>query len=217
MDFEKDDDENFHIDFMHAAASLRARNYRIKECDWQRTKFIAGKITPAIATTTAMITGVVSTEVFKFVQNFEKLDGFKNAFINLAIGMFVFSEPDEVAKMQDKEYDPMLLGPVKAVPPNWTIWDKIKILEPITLGDFVEKMKQEYGVVLNMLTYGEVTLFSDYFVDAAEAKVRMPMKIEEVYKRVTKKDDLTGMMILGIGGEAEGVDVVMPPICYRYA
>lgn len=34
VDFEKDDDANFHIDFIHAAATLRARNYRIKECDW---------------------------------------------------------------------------------------------------------------------------------------------------------------------------------------
>ena len=32
-DFEKDDDSNFHIDFIHAAANLRARNYRITECD----------------------------------------------------------------------------------------------------------------------------------------------------------------------------------------
>ena len=118
VDFEKDDDANFHIDFIHAAATLRARNYRIKECDWQRTKFIAGKITPAIATTTAMITGVVCTEIFKVVQKMDKLDVYKNAFINLAIGMFVFSEPDEVTKTTDKDFDPMLLGPTKAVPPS---------------------------------------------------------------------------------------------------
>ncbi len=118
VEFEKDRDNNFHIDFIHAASCLRARNYRIKECDWQRTKFIAGKITPAIATTTAMITGVVCTEIFKFVEGFPKLDSYKNAFINLAIGMFVFSEPDEVAKQTDKDYDPMLLGPVKAIPPS---------------------------------------------------------------------------------------------------
>ena len=31
--FEKDDDSNYHIDFIHAAANLRARNYKIPECD----------------------------------------------------------------------------------------------------------------------------------------------------------------------------------------
>lgn len=32
-EFEKDDDTNFHIDFINAAANLRARNYKIPECD----------------------------------------------------------------------------------------------------------------------------------------------------------------------------------------
>lgn len=66
-EFEKDDDTNFHIDFIHAAANLRARNYKIAECDHQKTKMIAGKIIPAIATTTAMITGCVTAEIYKFV------------------------------------------------------------------------------------------------------------------------------------------------------
>lgn len=67
IEFEKDDDNNFHIDFIHAAANLRARNYKIHECEQQKTKMIAGKIIPAIATTTAMITGCVSAEIYKFV------------------------------------------------------------------------------------------------------------------------------------------------------
>jgi len=66
-EFEKDDDANFHIDFIHATANLRARNYKIGECDQMKTKMIAGKIIPAIATTTAMITGAVTAEIYKFI------------------------------------------------------------------------------------------------------------------------------------------------------
>jgi hypothetical protein len=33
VEFEKDDDTNFHIDFIHAAANLRARNYKIHEIE----------------------------------------------------------------------------------------------------------------------------------------------------------------------------------------
>ena len=32
-DFEKDDDSNFHIDFINATSNLRARNYKIYERD----------------------------------------------------------------------------------------------------------------------------------------------------------------------------------------
>lgn len=60
LTFEKDDDSNGHVDFITAASNLRATMYNIELADRLKTKRIAGKIIPAIATSTAAVSGLVS-------------------------------------------------------------------------------------------------------------------------------------------------------------
>ncbi len=92
-EFEKDDDSNFHIDYIAATANLRAKNYELQTTERSQIKRIAGNIIPAIATTTAMVTGLVCLEVYKFIQGHKNIESYRNAFVNMALPFFIFSEP----------------------------------------------------------------------------------------------------------------------------
>lgn len=67
IEFEKDDDTNFHMDVISGLANMRARNYEIPVVDKLKAKLVAGRIIPAIATTTAMATGFVMFELYKVI------------------------------------------------------------------------------------------------------------------------------------------------------
>jgi len=217
-EFEKDDDTNFHIAFINAVANLRARNYQITESNEHKTKMIAGKIIPAIATTTAMITGAVSVELYKFAQGIDKLERFKNGFINLALPLFLFSEPDEVKKNKSKEFDPIMCGPVTCVPENYTIYDKVVVDNgSLTIGEFIDYMLQNHKVEVTMIATGKVALYNMY-LPGNKHEARKSRKMEELYVEISKEEFPKGRyyMVLELGGEYEGADFAMPPIKYCF-
>jgi len=98
-DFEKDNDANYHIDVIHAMANCRASCYKLAEMDWLTVKLKAGRIVPALVTTTASIAGLQTLEMVKTLMKVEKVD-FKNIFLNLAMPVISVCEPLDVKKVK---------------------------------------------------------------------------------------------------------------------
>ena len=84
-------------------------------------KLIAGKIIPAIATTTAMIVGAVGIEIIKYLLK-KNNSVYKNVTINLALPLWVFNDPLEAIVNEDKEFDPIMNGPIRVIPGSIYFW-----------------------------------------------------------------------------------------------
>lgn len=165
VEFEKDDDTNHHIDFITAASNLRADNYEIPQADRHRTKFIAGKIIPAIATTTALVTGLVALELYKLVDGKDDIEQYKNGFVNLALPFFGFSEPIKSPKGK-------YLGKQGEVTID-RIWDRFEV-DDITLQDFLKHFS-DLGLEITMVSSGVSLLYASFY-PPSKVKDRLPMR-----------------------------------------
>ncbi|KAJ2725602.1 E1 ubiquitin-activating protein [Coemansia sp. D1744] len=207
-DFEKDDDSNFHIDFITAASNLRASNYGIEPEDRFRTKQIAGKIIPAIATTTSLVTGLVCLELYKLIgsvsrdgQTVRKVDDYKNGFINLALPFFGFSEPIPPVKTKCNDSE-------------FTEWDSFDYDHDITLQELIDDFEKTHKLELTMVSSGVSMLYASFY-SKKKLESRLPMKVSELVKSVTGKDvpAHTKWVMLDVCCEdAEGEDVEVPAI-----
>lgn len=217
-EFEKDDDSNFHIHFISASANLRARNYKIPEADFHKVKMTAGKIIPAIATTTAMVTGLVSAELLKLIPMKTRQVDFKNAFVNLALPLWLLSEPLPPLRTQSKEHDPIIQGPVRAKPEGFTSWDKVEVkIGDATLKEFVAYLLKEVGVEVMIMSAGNACLYNAYL---PAHKKRLPEKVTKIWQDVTKQSLFPKQSYLVIEVSAsdpdDGVDVVIPSIKFQF-
>ncbi|KIY45891.1 ubiquitin activating enzyme [Fistulina hepatica ATCC 64428] len=183
VEFEKDDDTNHHIDFIAAASNLRATNYNITPADRHTTKQIAGKIIPAIATTTSLVTGLVCLELYKIIDGKRRLEQYNNGFVNLALPFFGFSEPIAAAK---NKYDTT----------EWTLWDRFTFKGDPTLKDVVDYFHEKHKLDVSMVSQGVSMLWSS-FIGKKKARSpggccygheeRLPLKFSKLVERVSKK------------------------------
>ncbi len=176
VEFEKDDDTNHHIDFITAASNLRAENYKIETADRHKTKFIAGKIIPAIATTTALVTGLVVLELYKIVDGKTDIEQYKNGFANLALPFFAFSEPISSPKVEYR-------GPDGKVSLD-KIWDRFEV-EDYTLRELIDDFEKR-GLSISMLSSGVSLLYAAFF-PPSKLKDRYGLKLSKLVETISKK------------------------------
>lgn len=203
LEFEKDDDNNLHMDFIVAASNLRAANYKIPPADRHKSKLIAGKIIPAIATTTSVVGGLVCLELYKLAQGLTNLEKYKNGFVNLALPFFGFSEP--IAAPKNKYYEK-----------EWTLWDRFEVSGEMTLKEFIQYFKDQHGLEITMLSQGVCMLYA-FFMPPNKLQERQNLKMSEVVRKVSKKkiESHVGALVFELCcNDLDGNDVEVPYVRY---
>ncbi|KAF3689956.1 Ubiquitin-like modifier-activating enzyme 1 [Channa argus] len=174
IDFEKDDDTNFHMDYIVAASNLRAENYDIPAADRHQSKRIAGRIIPAIATTTAAVAGLMCLELYKLVQGHEKISSYRTAYINLAVQYFVMSQPCRPQQFT-------------VAGEKYTMWDDFLVegrrggQQEMTLGELLQYIKERYNLNVCSLFYGTAIIYNGQ-------KERHKQSVSDVVRMVTRAD-----------------------------
>lgn len=208
VEFEKDDDTNFHMDFITAASNLRALNYGIPTADKHKTKGIAGKIIPAIATTTSLVTGLVCLELYKLIDGKNKIEDYKNGFVNLALPFMAFSEPIPSAKGK-------YMGKNGEVVLD-KLWDRFQYDSDITLKEFLDDM-EEKGLEVTMLSSGVSLLYASFF-PKKKREDRYHLKMSKLVEFVSKTPvpEHTKNLIFEVCvDDRTGEDVEVPFVCVK--
>ncbi|KAI5175638.1 ubiquitin-activating enzyme E1 [Nematocida sp. LUAm1] len=171
-EFEKDSETNGHIDFICSAANIRSTIYSISTIPPLEAKKIAGRIIPAIATTTAVVSGLAVLEGIKYLfwKNEAKLeDIYKNNYVSLAMPFLGSSDPAPPGKITTT-----LAGNTITI----TQWDRIE-LQDAPLQDILNALKAKWNTEIPTLMHKLTMLYCSFYSQARFNK-NLPKRISEL-------------------------------------
>jgi len=158
QEFEKDDDTNYHISWITAASNLRATNYNITISDRQQTKGIAGRIIPAISTTTSVVSGLILLEMMKYLMGFKDTTQYRSTFINMADPLLVYT-------------DPIIAPTIEVAGVMMNSWTKFEYKVDSTLEEFKKYYEDMFKVQISMIVIGTSMVFADFMENDTTKKL----------------------------------------------
>lgn len=192
LEFEKD---SWHADFIYACSNLRARNYKIKEQSKHFIRGIAGKIIPAIATTTAVVSGLATLELIKCcIASGRSNLASRNAFLDLAMPFLALVECVEPTKM---EYS------VQGERREYTLWSRMEFPDQ-PLRELIAQINKRLGESVSMVSIGSKMIYWDF---CKKYEDNLAKHISELCQR--KPGQLLQYIDVLTEGEMEVEDVVV--------
>tara|TARA_B110000208_G_scaffold189540_1_gene251298 strand:- start:8124 stop:10988 length:2865 start_codon:yes stop_codon:yes gene_type:complete len=210
-----DKDIQEHLNILMYFTNLRAKIYSIQESEQIDIKLISGRIIPALASTTSVISGFVVIDILKYLikqLNYRKVK-YSEININLAENIFtVFSaaHPKNVYNnMLHTEYGVN----IKTIPAHFSNWSAIRINKKRdkinTLTTLLKELSKTHNIQPDLLIYKKFIIYNK--------TDRLPLYsiFEEIYSKFGLQEN--AILVLNIiNFNDEGIPILSPPIHYTF-
>lgn len=200
------------MQFISAASNLRAYNYGLDPVDSLETKRIAGKIIPAISTTTSVVAGLICMELYKLFDDggWHDRKRFKDSFVSLANPQLLFVPPGQPVTKVDGSGVP------------WSIWSSpfVDATEgDMTLAELSSKLQEMFGIEISILSYGDWVLFGSFMSKEEQDDVmgEHVLKLIERVSSVKIGTETKSIKLSVLSGAEIHANVSIPPIKYVIA
>ena len=157
IEFEKDDDDLGHVQWISVCSNIRNYQYSIPQTDLWEVRKIAGNIIPALITTTSLISGFQILEFIRVLklyktnkyldkQTHKDIDMYKNRFVNLNTNYCDGINPSLSPnyKLSDNQ--------------NISIWTNFKISH-IDTSQIINQIELETKKKVEFMTHGNKTVY----------------------------------------------------------
>ena len=214
--FEKDNDDNGHVEIVRQMSNIRANIYNIDEISHLECKLISGNIIPALPTTTSLVTALTLMELLKYVYNKVYSNKLKlqymDQFINTSINSYIQSEPQKSTNIVTNTYSHVYGCKVQSIPEIFNRWDLIRLnrktMGIVDINDILLYLKDHYGIEPDMICCGNRILFNKY-------KINKNIKFQVIYSELNKsKTELIELSISII--DNRGIPIITPKIVYSW-
>ena len=207
VNFEKDNYNKNQYNFIYSCSNLRAINFQIPQGDFITIKNLSSNIVPSIVTSNAVITGLVSMQIYllaKLMLDKEKnynnildtndaLNLFRNYYIDLGKNSYSFSHIPKKVIIKTPNIFNMK---------SYNAWDSIIIKGPKSINDFIKYFLEKYKVKIISIFSGKSLLFNVTF----EQKENFEKTIEAFYKKVKGLQNFSEQKYLILEINAKTID-----------
>ena len=207
VNFEKDNYNKNQYNFIYSCSNLRAINFQIPQGDFITIKNLSSNIVPSIVTSNAVITGLVSMQIYllaKLMLDKEKnynnildtndaLNLFRNYYIDLGKNSYSFSHIPKKVIIKTPNIFNMK---------SYNAWDSIIIKGPKSINDFIKYFLEKYKVKIISIFSGKSLLFNATF----EQKENFEKTIEVFYKKVKGLENFSEQKYLILEINAKTID-----------